>query len=264
MQLPDARPGGNVSRLLVGASARINYEWALRRPGKPPFLIVTEFPRSGGNWIRDMLGDALQMPVPRYSRLPVTFRSIVHNHDHRPTSHPTVYVIRDGRDVFLSHFHKTVATWNVAPPSLKRRIAKFHPSIIEIKDQDNPSENEWLLFYDEWKNRPLGSKVSWRQHVLNFVENTPSRTVIVRYEDMIRNPHGTIHAVTKQILARPIEADLIQFAVERNRFERQTGRKTGTVDNHATKRRGIAGAWRDEMPKYVLKKFEHDHKYVLP
>lgn len=58
-----------------------------------------------------MLGDALQLPVLRFSRLPATFPSIVHNHDYRVLGgHRSVYVLRDGRDV-LSHMDKTITTF---------------------------------------------------------------------------------------------------------------------------------------------------------
>lgn len=263
LPLHDPRPKSRLARFLVGASARINYEWALRRPGQPPFIVLTEFPRSGGNWVRDMLGDALQLPVPRFGRFPVTFRSIIHSHDHRPSRHPTVYVVRDPRDVFQSHFYKTLATWQNGAESLRRRIQQLHPSLAQVRDSRAVEGSVWIRFYEEWRNRPLGSRVPWDAHVIAFLDHPPPNVAVIRYEDVQHSPMDTLSAAIAQLTGSQPDEDAVAFAVRRNEFSRQTGRAKGQVDNSATKRKGVAGAWRADMEEEIKLRFLRDMRGAL-
>ena len=252
MNISDARNTGLIGRVMIGASARLNYQWALRQPGKPPYVILTEFPRSGGNWIRDAIGDAVQFPVPRFSRYPITFKSIVHSHDHRPTMHPTLYVIRDPRDVFVSHFHKTANAFISGKPSLQRRILRLHPSFkrhwANIDKMDLMTEQ----YYKEWLKRPLGSRVGWGKHATAFLQHKGDNVTIIRYEDMKRDAVNTLSTAVLSLTGYEVDPKVIEFSIMRNTFESQTGRKTGEKSNKSTKRRGIVGSWRDELPKVIL------------
>lgn len=239
---------------MIGVSAYANYEWALRKPGTPPFIILTEFPRSGGNWVRDMLGDALQLPVPRFSRWPITFRSIIHSHDHRPTNQKTVYVVRDPRDIFVSHFHKNLTALKVAPPKTRKRILRIHPSLKDWANYEDVIPLMSGAYFEEWITRPLGVRVSWREHVDNFLNCTLDTVTLVRYEDMRENPILTLSETVTSLTGHSPDQYDIEFAVKRNTFERQTGRKTGQIDNNATKRRGEVGGWHDELPEELAKR----------
>lgn len=258
------RPTDRVSRLLVAGSARLNYEWAYRRPGKPPFIMLTEFPRSGGNWIRDMLGDALQLSVPRFSRFPITFAGLAHNHDARVLrDQKAVYVMRDGRDVFMSHFDKTVTTWLAGSRRLQKRIAGFHPSVQAIGSSGERSAIDQVQFYEEWKRRSLGSRVNWGCHVGAWLSAKPPKVAFIRYEDMRRDPEDTLAEAAAKLSGKPIPAQTLEFAVQRNSFEAQTGRKPGQADPTSTKRQGLAGSWKTQMPDEIQTRFHADFSGVL-
>ena len=256
--VPNNRPTSRLGRFMVGASARLNYEWARSRPGRPPFLILTEFPRSGGNWIRDVLADALQLPAPRFPRLPITFQSIIHNHDHRLTEHPTVYVIRDPRDIFVSHFHQTARAMFDGSPSLKKKTLSRHPSLEGITDAKSALADRGVTFYNEWKNRSVGARVGWKEHVRPFLEAKSDKLTIIRYEDMHTAPVETLNTALPRISDQDIPESVIQFAIERNSFAFQTGRKSGDAKNTSTKRRGIIGSWRDELDPSVAQAMSAD------
>lgn len=257
-KFPEAKPTSYVDRLMVAASARLNYEWALRRPGRPPFLMLTEFPRSGGNWVRDMLGDAMQMPVPRFARFPVTFRAIVHNHDHRPTAHPTVYVVRDPRDVFISHFFKTVSAWLDASPSQRRRLGAIHPSMVGVGRFDDANEDIMVKFYEEWQSRGVGVRTSWKAHVRAFLQERRENVTVIRYEALRHSAVSALSQAVTDIVGRPPLEDDIKFAVMRNEFNRQAGRAAGVTDNRSTKRQGVVGGWRKDLPPGLAARFISD------
>lgn len=44
-----------------------------------PLYMVNEYPKSGGSWVGEMLGDAFGVPFPR-NRLPILRSSIMHGH----------------------------------------------------------------------------------------------------------------------------------------------------------------------------------------
>ena len=251
--LPNPRPSSAMGRFMVGASARLNYEWARLRPGQPPFFILTEFPRSGGNWIRDVLADALQLPAPRFPRLPITFKSIIHNHDHRLTDHPTIYVIRDPRDIFVSHFHQTARIIFEGAPDIKQKTLSRHPSLEGITNSTNALRERGKAFYHEWKNRSVGARVGWQDHVRPFLETQSDNLTLIRYEDMHTTSKETLGKVLPRLSDHDIPESVIEFAVARNSFASQTGRQDGKAQNTSTKRRGIIGSWRDELDPEVAR-----------
>lgn len=260
----DFPPRSRLARLAVGATARLHFEWALRRPAAVPWGMVVDFPRSGANWVRDMLGDALQLPVPRFPRLPVTHPALLHNHDHRPLRGvPAAYVVRDGRDVFLSHFDKAATTYAKAPPAARRRAAQLHPSLRALDRRGDFGDVDLLEFYGEWARRPLGSRAVWGRHVSGWIRAAAPSTVVVRYEDMLARPEETLAAAAARLAGRDLPPWVVEFAVRRNSFEAQTGRRPGEVDRTSTKRRGTAGAWRTELPPEIQARFLADFAEAL-
>ena len=251
------RPVSRLAGWMVGASARFNYEWALRRPGRPPFIMLTEFPRSGGNWIRDVLADTLQLPAPRFNRVPALFPCIAHNHDPRPLlSHPCIYVMRDPRDIFLSHRAKVWTTFQSAGPAGRQRALKRHPSLRRADpSSDGP---DMTAFYAEWLERPLGSRVGWGTHVAPWLDNPNPQLALIRFEDMHERAETTVRAAVERLAGHPPEDFVIDFAIQRNSFEAQTGRKPGEVDSSSTKRQGLAGAWRKNLPPALAGRFMQD------
>lgn len=249
---------------MVSASAKINYEWAYRFPGAVPFIMLTEFPRSGGNWVRDMLGDALQLPVPRFGRFPVTFASIAHNHDARVLQgQKAVYVYRDGRDVFLSHLDKTISTFLSSPKAVRSRILTMHQSLRELESTNDRSVVDQSQFYREWTRRSIGGRRNWGAHVGAWLSASPPQVAFVRYEDMKQSPEEALRRATRLLSDKPIPDHWISFAVARNSFEAQTGRKAGEKDVNSTKRTGVVGSWRLEMSADVQEAFVRDFGEVL-
>lgn len=253
-----------LDRIMIAVSARLNYERALRFPATARFIMMTEFPRSGGNWIRDMLGDALQLPVPRFSTCPISFESIVHNHDHRVLERVrSIYVYRDGRDVFLSHFHKSVTTVERSPALVRRRVLRLHPSLRPLLEGADRSAVDLERFYAEWKGRAVGSRVNWGRHVGPWLTARPPATVFVRYEDMRTRPYETLALAAGTLNGGPIRDAVIRFAVDRNSFEAQTGREAGVTDNSSTKRQGLVRGWERDLDPAIATQFTRDFGDVL-
>lgn len=242
-------------QLMIGLSSLINHTVAARAPGICPFILVCEFPRSGANWIRDMIGDALQIPVPRYGLFPVSFEALVHSHfNYKVTSTPVVYVVRDGRDILVSHYYKALNTARYGSASQRKRVLTFHRGII-TGFRDAPLGDNLRTFYEEWKSRPYGSRVSWTEHIDTWLKEKTPNIHVVRYEDMLAQPKETLSRITSDVAGEAVDEDIIDFAVERNRFERKTGRASGQAKDDENRRSGNAGGWRNTLPADLQEKF---------
>jgi hypothetical protein len=74
----------------------------------------------------------------------------------------------------------------------------------------------------------------------NLVEHS-----LIRYEDMITDPAGTI-SVALERMGRPFSEDRLPQAIQENSFERLTGgRKRGKEDRGSHYRKGVVGDWRN-------------------
>ncbi|NEX23731.1 sulfotransferase domain-containing protein [Thiorhodococcus mannitoliphagus] len=240
---------------MIGVSSFVNHFVASRFPKSCPFILVCEFPRSGANWIRDMIGDALQLPVPRSSLLPITFSALVHSHFPQPVlKGRAVYVVRDGRDVLVSHYYKTLQTIRAGTPEQRRRAIKLHPSMGGV-DGDIKLGSEIRAFYDEWKCRPLGSRVDWGEHVKGWLNAKARGVVVVRYERMLEEPNETLRSALCRLGGEDPNEIAIDFAVQRNTFESKTGRAPGQVDNNQNRRSGQSGGWREALPPDIQARF---------
>lgn len=242
---------------MIMSSAKANDFVARHFPSHCPFIMLAEFPRSGVNWVRDLLGDCLQLPVPRHPLFPVTFPAILQTHSPDPIrSAPVAYVLRDGRDVFVSHFWHAMAAVEGGTAS-RRRVLKYHPSLAE---DHGGTQRRMVRFYDEWRLRPVGTSASWGKHVRNWLApDDGAAATIIRFEALKQDPRSALRE-TIAALGMPVPEDfVIDFAVERNAIERQKARATSRVDNLArTRRQGSAGGWRAEMPADLQARFAED------
>ena len=68
-----------------------------------PFYYVSEYPRSGGTWLSQMVADYLKIPFPIHYVFPLGFQCVVHNHwPYSSRFQRVVYLYRDGRDICIS------------------------------------------------------------------------------------------------------------------------------------------------------------------
>lgn len=249
----------------IALSANINHIVAAKFSSICPFIMVSEFPRSGGNWIRDMLGDCLQIPVPRFSKFPITFSALAHSHFPTPITKTTaVYILRDGRDVFVSHYWKSVNGVISNNSAIKKSILSKHPCLKSVINKSDVNHTQLMsIFYDEWKIRPMGSKLNWGDHVNRWLNCDAPSLVIIKYEDMRINPHQSLFESIKKLTNKDIDSDTIEFVIQRNSFKSKTGRLNGEVDNKSNRRRGIVGDWKNVFTEELLKKFHSDFSEAL-
>jgi hypothetical protein len=60
---------------------------------------------------------------------------------------------------------------------------------------------------------------SWSQHVLSWTRKPHRAIYVMRYEDMLAEPHKTFGALARHLLFKPTESELAD-AIDRSSFER--------------------------------------------
>lgn len=212
-----------------------------------PLYIVTEYPKSGGSWVSQMLSDYLNVPFPR-NEFPELRSSIMHGHYlYFPTMRNVFVVLRDGRDIMVSYYYHCLF-----------KNERFNTRLVEITRRDLPFDD-----YDDIKNNlPLfikylftykrHSKFTWS----TFVQNWISKDVaFVRYENLLRNPIEDLSkAIYKVCKVEPDESRLRQIA-EKYSFKNLAKRNPGEENKESFLRKGIAGDWENHFSKEAKQLF---------
>lgn len=190
------------------------------RLGRPPGL--PERPPKMAPWqlppgFRGLLGPDLLNAV---RERPEPYFIKTHRLAEAPDRAPAVYIVRDGRDALVSHAHFVEA--RDAP---RFRGQPFRRRLADLIDPGIRAYGTWSRNVRAWRDRT-------------------GATEIVRYEDLVADPTAEVSRVCDR-LGIPLTAgrgSVTPFA------ELQ-------ADNPIVYRRGVVGAWRDEMPPDLERRF---------
>ena len=216
----------------------------------PPKIVLTEHPKSGGNWVSQMLAEYLEIPNP-HNRLPPRCRCIVHGHFlHVAEANNTIVMWRDGRDVIVSHyyyhlFHRRTTMPGWAEAQQKRLgiedvqdVQRYLPRFIEYCFTDGPPRRmSWRSFAETWKSRT------------GYVETS--------YEDMQKNPRQELKKILDYLSVHAIDDAKLSSCISKFSFENVTGRKPGEEDAYSFVRKGIVGDWKNKFTREAREVFDH-------
>jgi hypothetical protein len=222
-------------------------------------VFLVSFPKSGNTWLRTLVAgvvygiDPERAPYPliadvipghgnvfyrRYGT-PTFFKS---HHLPRPEYKRVVYVLRDGRDVMVSYYHHLRAVRGRPIDFMK--VAQGHEHLFP--------DCRWHEHVEAWLANPFGA-----------------RMMVVRYEDLHRDPVKELRRFCEFVDVRRDEADL-QLVAEKASFEKMRAKEArhGIGIAHWPRdqfsiRRGDVGSYRDEMPGNVLEAFVKDAGVTL-
>lgn len=205
-----------------------------------PLFTVNEYPKSGGTWVGQMLGRALEVPFPR-NRLPVLRSSIMHGHYLNPWGMKNVVVVwRDGRDLMLSWYHHCLFPNERGNKSLVERVRRDVP----FEDYENVVKN-LPAFIEYAFTRQQHPRFSWSE----FVRSWYSRKGVthVYYEDLRRDTPGGLQRVVKELTGKPLSAERSSVIAEEFSLARQSGRQPGEENKNSFIRKGVVGDWRNHF-----------------
>jgi len=161
-----------------------------------------------------------------------------------------IYVVRDPRDVAVSYAHHNAWSHERAVVELGDPEAAMSRSVHGIRSQ---------------VRQRLGT---WSEHVSSWLDQSLIPVHVVRYEDCHRDPVTTFSAALQFAGFDADPAD-VAVAVDTARFDRLQEQETASgfrerpAQTDRFFRRGVAGAWRDELAHELAARVEADHGDVM-
>jgi hypothetical protein len=228
---------------------------------QPPVFWLASFPRSGNRFTRSILQSlyatrhlTVYAPISSEGTRSDSARRVAQDHDFSqglpegtpplapdetvfikthelplPSDpRPALYVLRDGRDSYVSYAHY----------ALRR-----HPHLFPGLD--------WAGILESLVKSPHCHQ-AWSAHVLAWMRR-PHPTVLLRYEDLHQDPAAAVAEALRNLGHVPPErpgAVLPLFAHEHQR-------------NPHSARKGQVGGWREEMPPHLEALFWELHGQAM-
>ncbi|MEM9185743.1 MAG: sulfotransferase domain-containing protein [Planctomycetota bacterium] len=162
----------------------------------------------------------------------------------KPDSYRAVFVLRDPRDIIVSHYFSTRDTHRLNPMICERR------HVLGSID-----EREGMLKMIEWNESDgmFSSIEGW----LNEIEAQPDRLRLCRYED-ITGPQqvdflGELLEFMDVKVPEPDYADLL----DRYSLTKMRGGKTGAVVANSHYRSGRSGGWKEKLDDELMERLQH-------
>lgn len=166
-------------------------------------------------------------------------------------THAAIYILRNPLDVCVSLARLSGHT-------------DYDPTIRELADPAAASQDE---FATEASQLPQ-TFLSWSGHVTSWVDAPGLRVLVLRYEDLKRDPAGTFGSAVR-FLGYPDDAARVRRAVEFSAFAelRRQEEKGGFSERvpSAEKffREGRAGGWREVLTAAQVAQVLADHGAVM-
>ncbi len=205
----------------------------------PDDVYLVLYPRSGNTWVRFMLANL-------FAKEEVTFQNIMHfvpsvhrdteilNRIHRPRiikSHApfeplysrVIYLVRDGRDVYVSFYHYR---------------QEQLPAGTTLAD---------FIQMDHWPG-------SWGKHVISWLDANlpPDRFLLVRYEQIHEQPERELRRIT-EFIGLDVTEDHLKEAIRKSdldamrRIEDKCGHPRAGRFSGRFVRSGKTGGWKEHF-----------------
>ncbi len=237
--------------LRKAAALKYYYMWHFASE-KLGLVLVSEFPKSGGTWLCQMLSYYLELPFPR-NRMPAFEKSIMHGHNYYSRSfRKPIFLIRDGRDIMVSLYHHLYIGHQISRQSALKKFRSQAP----FCDFENIKENmPAFIDYTFTRYKLNGQKMNWKNITDSFLDK-PNVT-LVKYEHLLNNTFGEMELVLKKISDAPVLKNKLEEAINLYSFQNQTNRLRGQENKNSFLRKGIAQDWKNNFTPEACQLFKH-------
>lgn len=241
--------GKRVDEQLRRVSSRVTKNIALRAGDHYDMYLGSGYPKSGTSWLCQLMGHYLDAPHPQNYSSPIAMRAVLHNHWlHDDRFPPSVYIIRDGRDVMVSlYFYMVRAVQQPRHPRqaarLKTRFDQIFPAGYDLDD----IESNLPAFIRAEHEDPIAFRgTSWTDHVRSWCEVPHANVTTTRYEDLLASPTREFTRIMTDLLKQEADPRKVEQSVARYDFG-TSGRKAGVEDRTSFMRKGVSGDWRNHF-----------------
>lgn len=248
----------DIRRLARGAAQELTRRIGIRWGDTFPFYYVSEYPKSGGTWLAQMVADYLRLPFPQHTLLPLGFSCVIHNHwRFHPRLKRVFYLVRDGRDVMTSfYFHQMRAAHHGDGRTAESVRQAYERLFGKDYDPQDVVRHMPRFVEHEFSDPGWGTRLNWRDHIEDWRSNAHRDVVFLSYEDLRRDCAGTLGRAIGEITDRNIDPWQLETTVEKMSMKRQTGRDPGHGDATQHIRKGITGDWRNHFSREAAEVFD--------
>lgn len=210
-------------------------------------VVVTEYPKSGGTWVSQMISEASGLPYAR-NRLPLLGPSILHGCWLNPSKRHTVLVLyRDGRDIMVSYYYHALFPKEITSTVFSNKLI----SRLGIKDPNDI--DQYLPIFIDWAFTQAFPKWSWSDFIDRWVDDTT--VCSTSYERLSQNPTEELTKIV-QSLGMELKSSKITEIVQKYSFAAQSGRQPGQEDKNSFARKGIVGDWANNFTSESAELFQ--------
>jgi len=217
-------------------------------------VVVSEFPKSGGSWMCQLLSDALNIPFPR-NIAPKLERCVLHGHFFYNKRYGKIIgIVRDGRDVSVSaYYHFLFENDRNSPIGVRE-----HRSKVPFEDYENIEKN--LPAFIDYLFTGYTKKYfhhSWSEYARVFTSN-PTRVCLIKYEDMLKDTAECLYKSLHFLSGGRVNTshEHIKAVVEKYSFKNQVARNQGEENVSSFLRKGIAGDWKNKFTDEACQAFD--------
>ena len=206
-----------------------------------PLYIVTEYPKSGGSWVSQMLSEYFNVPFPR-NRFPRLRSSIMHGHYLPfPTMKNVVVVLRDGRDVMVSFYYHCL----FKNERYNARLVETTRKDLQFEDYDDIRSNlpRFIEYKFTHKKHP---RFTWSEFVNSW---TDMDVPIIKYENLLQDTAREMSKAIREICKSRADKARLERIAEKYSFKNLAKRNPGEENKHSFLRKGIAGDWKNHFSR---------------
>ena len=246
-------------------------------------IYVIGYPKSGNTWVARILSDLLDSPIETgddpinqadnnkdFSGNYNIFKghySRCSRPEYISNNSKIIYVVRDFRDVLISGFffchndfpEEKVLIRSTGFFSYLYKIYFYHQLRRMTKKWIS---HELTVIRNFIYSHPKNNVGSWSDHVKYW--STEPNISVVRYEDLLNNPHGAIEGILSDIDVA-YNCINIDKTIERQSFANRKRDFVKSNDNINNKflRKGGSGDWKRFLNSQTIKIIENRHGCVM-
>lgn len=211
-------------------------------------IVLTEYPKSGGTWLSQMLSTALGIPYPRNRWPRINGSMLIHGCYLRSRApQRTVVLWRDCRDVMVSFYYHLF----YEKPITSARYSQELKAELKIDDVADISTN--LPRFIQWCFTKGYPGFNWNHFADVWVKH--DRDLQTSYEALSADAVGELTRLTAKLEIETPSLDAIEHAVDSFSFAKQANRKRGEEDVKSFVRKGIVGDWRNQFTREACEVF---------
>jgi hypothetical protein len=233
---------------------QINY-YIKRKKYPQKIIFITSLPKSGSTWLSNMCSELDGFDL----FAPLKWNTYIAKEwdDSRWDLDADIFEeFRNKLAVIRGHTWATANNLNI----IKKSNLKY---IIGVRDPRDKLISEYWhsrnfpghWAHDKANEQSIEEFISYKlesgefeKETLNWIRNwlknrDNNQSIIVRYEDMLNNTNTVLEKIFN-FLGFKIEQKKIKQVIEKNSFDKITGRKRGNGDDTKFVRKGVSGEWK--------------------